>query len=181
MVLPVVIAAGLTAAPAIAGLFVKQKKSQAERELEANLAQARDLANLLLNPNDPRYKTMLDTERENIRTGYLAPLRDLVEANRRQALLGRQQIFDPERRDESMFTGFNKAAQQASQEANQSVLDRIKQSISGLQGTNVGYQSLATMQNDRNAQKRQNILAALSAGSKLGSSLGGLGQLPSQS
>jgi len=144
------------------------KKSGAEKTSQALLNQANDLTNLMLNPNDPRFKNMLQAETQNVRGGYLQNLRDMIEANRRQALMGRQQIFDPERRDEGMFSAVNKAGMQAQQEARGNLLNRINQSISQLQNQSQANLGLAGMANQRNDQQRQSILALLNSGVKAG-------------
>jgi hypothetical protein len=167
MALPLAALAAVQAAPAIIGMFQKTKKSPQERMMESNLTQATDLSNLMMNPNDPRYKSLVENESQGIQQNFLSTLRDLIEANRRQALMGRQQIFDPERRDESMFSAITKGKQQAHQQANDNVLNRIRQSIMGLYSAQGGLGKLADIENQRRAGRRQDVLGGLSAGSKL--------------
>lgn len=157
-------AGALAAVPGIAGLFLQSNNTAPERQLQGNMNQIGNLSNLMTNPDDPRYKAMLGAETQGIQQNFLSSLRDLVETNRRQALMGRQQIFDPERRDESMFSGIVQAKQQAQQQANQNVLQRINASIQGLNSSSAGLGALAKMQNTRNNNRRQTQLAALGAG-----------------
>lgn len=166
MPLPIAVQAGITAAPAIIGLFQKTKKTPQERAAEGSMAQAQDLINLSMNPNDPRFKTMLENESFGIRQGFLQQLRDTIEANRRQALMGRQQFFDPERRDESMFSAVNQAGQQAQIQARSNVLNNINNTIQKLQNQSTGYGNLAKFEADRRNQKRQTMLGGLSAAGK---------------
>lgn len=145
------------------------KKASQEYDAQNALGQANDLINLSMNPNDPRYQAMVNNQSQGIRQGFLQQLRDTVEANRRQALMGRQQFFDPERRDETMFSAVNKAGQQAQIQARGDVLNNINGAIQRLQGQSSGYLGLADRQNARNEQNRQAMLAMLGAGAQLGS------------
>jgi hypothetical protein len=162
MPLPLVIGAALAAAPGIIGMFQKTKKTPQEREAEALAAQARDYTNLMMNPDDPRYKAMVTQEQQGLKQNYLGNLRDVIEANRRQAIMGRQQFFDPERRDESMFSGVLDAQNQAQNQAGLNVLQRLQQSISGLQGQQSTMLGLADLEAKRREQRRQAMLGGLS-------------------
>lgn len=149
-------------------MLFSTKKTPQEGVAEAALGQSQDLINLSMNPNDPRYKAMIDSQSQGIRQGFLQNLRDAVEANRRQALMGRQQFFDPERRDENMFAAVNRAGQESQNQARSGVINNINGAIQRLQGQNAGYLNLASLQNTRNNQARQSMLALLSAGTQLG-------------
>jgi len=150
--------------------FFSTKKTAPEYAAQDAMSRANDLINLSMNPNDPRYQAMVNQQSQGIRQGFLQNLRDITEANRRQALMGRQQFFDPERRDENMFSAVNQAGQQAQIQARQNVLDNINGAIQRLQGQQNGYYNLAGLQNSRNNQARQSMLALLGAGTQLGSS-----------
>lgn len=173
MPLPLLAAAGIAAVPGIIGLFQKNNKTPGERASEGYLNQANDYTNLSMNPGDPRYKAMVDNEKQGIQNDFLSTLRDMVEANRRQASMGRTQFFDPERRDETMFSAITKGKQQADQQANSNVLNRINMAINNLRGNSVAMGGIAKMEVDRRGQKRQQNLAGLSAGGKLMNSFGG--------
>jgi len=162
MALPLLAMAAISAAPGIAGMFMKNKKSAAERDAEADAAQARDYINLSMNPNDPRYKAMVEQETQGLNQQYLRGLRDLVEANRRQALMGRQQIFDPERQDESQFSGILQARNEAQNQAGANVLNRLNAAIGNLRGQQQSNLALAGLQTARNQAKNQKYLAGLS-------------------
>ncbi|MFV1152042.1 hypothetical protein QMK98_30390, partial [Klebsiella pneumoniae] len=95
-------------------------------------------------------------------------IRDLIEGNRRQALLGRQQYFDPERRDESVFSAVNQAGQQAQQQARSNVIDNLNNQIARLQGQFSGQMNLAQASDKRNDQMRQSIMALLGGGMQAG-------------
>lgn len=168
MALP--LTAGQNAAGAIPGIVgavysYKQagKKTPQEREAERLAAMSQDYNNMLMNPNDPRYKAMLEAETQGLRGGFLQNLRDMVEANRRQAIMGRQQFFDPERRDESMFSAVNRTGQQAQLQARGNVLDRINQAIQNLQGQQSTAMGLAGLEGARRGAKQQAVLAGLGA------------------
>jgi ferric-dicitrate binding protein FerR (iron transport regulator) len=100
----------------------------------------------------------------------------MVEANRRQASLGRTQFFDPERRDETMFSAITKGKWKADHQANTNVLNRINMAVNNLRGNSTAMLPLANMEAERREQRRQQILAGLSAGGKAASSMiGGMG------
>lgn len=150
------------------GNLLSTKRTPQENQAQSLLDQASDYTNLSMNPNDPRYQAMLSTQTQNLRQQYTRNLRDIIEANRRQALMGRQQIFDPERRDESAFSALNQAGQQAQVQANQNVIDSLNNAIARLQGQAAGYTGLAGLQNQRNEQRRQAILGLLGTGVQAG-------------
>lgn len=142
------------------------KRTAQERTAQDNLNQANDLINLSMNPNDPRYQAMVANQSQGLRAGFLQNLRDIIEGNRRQALMGRQQYFDPERRDENAFAGLNQATQNANIQANQNVLDSINSAVQRLQGQSQSYLGLAGLQNQRNQQQREAILGLINTGVK---------------
>lgn len=146
-------------------LFSTKKPAQ-EYIAQGALDKANNLIDLSMNPNDPRFKEMVNSQSQGIRQGFLQNLRDMIEANRRQALMGRQQIFDPERRDEGMFAAVNRAGQESQNQARGNVLDSINGAIQRLQGQSTQFQGLAGLQNTRNEQQRQAILGLLNTGVK---------------
>lgn len=148
--------------------FLSNKKTGAEKSAQATLGQAQGLINLLSNPNDPKFQELLAQENQSVRQGYLQNIRDLIEGNRRQALLGRQQYFDPERRDESVFSAVNQAGQQAQQQARSNVIDNLNNQIARLQGQFSGQMNLAQTSDKRNDQMRQSIMALLGGGLEAG-------------
>lgn len=176
MPLPLAAAAGLAAIPGIVGGFYNYnmagKTTAGERGLGNTIASLEDLRNLSMNPNDPRYKAMLEQETGNLRTSFLQQLNDVIEANRRQALLGRQEFFDPERRDESMFNAVSKAGREAQTQGRQNVLQRLNNAIQNLQVQQQGYGALADIQNARKQQRTNAITGGLGALGQAGTSLG---------
>lgn len=146
------------------GFLFSNKKSGAEASAGEDLGKAQGLIDLLSNPNDPRYQTLLQQEASGVRRGYLQNIRDLVEENRRQALLGRQQFFDPERRDENIFAAVNRAGQQAQSQARSNVIDNLNNQIARLQNQSQARLNMAQLADQRNNQRRQTILALLGAG-----------------
>lgn len=168
MALPIAAQAGAQMLPGVIGGIYSYKKSgkktPQERAAEAAMGQAQDLINLSLSPDDPRFKAMVEAESQGVRGGFLQNLRDMIEGNRRQALMGRQQFFDPERRDQTMFSAVDKAGRDAQLHARSNVLERINGAIQRLQGQQSGYMKLADMEAGRRDQKRQAILGGLSAG-----------------
>ena len=164
MALPLAAMAAISAAPGIIGMFQKINKTPQERAAEGYLNQSNDYINMSMNPADPRYKAMVDVEKQGIHNDFLTSLRDMIEANRRQRTLGRTEIFDPERRDESMFSAITKNKQQADGQANSNVLNRINMAIGNLRGNSNAMLGLAEMEGNRREQKRQRNLAGLSAG-----------------
>jgi hypothetical protein len=166
MALPLAATAALSAAPGIIGMFQKINKTPQERAAEGYLNQSNDYINMSMNPDDPRYKAMVGVEKQGIQNDFLSSLRDMIEANRRQRTLGRTEIFDPERKDESMFSAITKNKQQADQQANVNVLNRINASIANLRGNSNAMLGIAEMEQGRRDQKRQRNLAGLGAASQ---------------
>jgi hypothetical protein len=155
------------AAPAVgAGIYSFMqagKKTPAEKIMQSTLGEQNRLYNLLTDPNNPEYQAMLESETNNVRGGFLQQLRDLVEQNRRQALMGRQEIFDPERRDESMFTVVNRTGKEAQTQAKSNLLDRINRAMNALNVRQQGLLGLANLQQGRNKQKTDAITSGASA------------------
>lgn len=166
MALPLAGMAALSAAPGVIGGIYSynqaKRLSPAERDAAASISQMQDYNRMLLNPNDPRYKALVEAETESVRGGFLQNLRDLIEANRRQAVMGRQEIFDPERRDESMFRGLLDASRQAQIQGRSNATNRIVQALQGLQNIQQSQLGLASLQQARQNQKNQAILGGLS-------------------
>lgn len=153
--------------------FLSNKKSGAEKSAMETLGKTQGLINLLSNPNDPQFQQLLSQENQSVRQGYLRNIRDLIEGNRRQALMGRQQYFDPERRDESVFSAVNQAGQQAQNQARSNVIDNLNNQIAKLQGQFTGQMNLAQASDQRNNQMRQSIMALLSGGLQAGKMFAG--------
>ena len=153
----------------------KRLKTPQEREAERLAGLTSQYNEMLMNPNDPRFKEMVESESQGIRGGFLQNLRDAIEANRRQAIMGRQQIFDPERRDENIFSQVDKSGRTAQLQARSNVIDRINQAIKNLQAQQSTYTNLAQLERDRRGQKTQAILGGLGAINKSFQNMGNMG------
>lgn len=167
-------AAALPAVTGAAGGFLAYnragKMTPQEREAQRLGGMAQDYLELSMNPNDPRFKAMVEAESGGIRSGFLQQVRDLVEANRRQAVMGRTQFFDPERRDANAFSAINKAGQQAQLQARGSVFDRINNAINSLHSQQQNQLQMAGLESTRRQAQTQAILGGLDAFGKVGTS-----------
>lgn len=159
------LSAGFNAASAgigIMGLLRGNKPSAAEREIAQRQSNIDELTRALQDPNHPYNKYLQEQEAQLMRDDQQTYLRDLVNANQRQAIMGRQTLFDPERRDEALNKYVTRGAQQIAPQSRLNANNRILQAIQQTSGSMGGLQSLATMQGNRATQNRQMTSQGLS-------------------
>lgn len=162
-----------SAAAGIAGLFRSNKPSGAEKEMMQRQANIDELGRALQDPNHPYNKYLVEQESQLRRGDMQTYLRDLMNANQRASLMGRQTAFDPERRDEAINQYMARGAQEIGPQARLSANSRILQAIQQTSGSMAGLNTLATLSNQRTAQKRQDTSAGFSGANKILQAIGG--------
>lgn len=162
------IGSGLNAASAgigIMGLLKGNKPSAAERQMAQRQADIDELSRALQDPNHPYNKYLQDQESQLMRNDQQTYLRDLINANQRQAIMGRQTLFDPERQDEALNRYVTRGAQRIAPQARLNANNRILRAIQQTSGSMAGLNSLATMQNNlnqNNSKRRSDAFSAIS-------------------
>lgn len=162
------LSSGFNAASAglgIMGLLRGNKPSAAERDIMQRQSNIDELTRALQDPNHPYNKYLQDQEAQLMRNDQQSYLRDLVNANQRQVIMGRQTLFDPERQDEALNKYVTRGAQQIAPQARLNANNRILQAIQQTSGSMGGLQSLATMQNNQiqnNSKRRSDAFSAMS-------------------
>lgn len=165
---------GLASAGAgIAGLFRSNKPSGAEKQMMQRQANIDELNRALQDPNHAYNKYLVEQETQLRRDDTQTYLRDLMNANQRASLMGRQTVFDPERRDEAINQYLSRSSQEVGPQARLSANNRILQAIQQNSGSMAGLNNLATLSNQRTAQKRQDTSAGFSGINKILQAVGG--------
>lgn len=152
----------------------KNKPTDAERALQARQSQITGLTNSL-NPDDPYNKYLVDQNANLQRMDMQRYLRDLMNANQRAALMGRQQIFDPERRDEAFSRYVTAGSQQIEPRARQNAQSQILTAINAANSGMGGLSTLASLQQNREDQNRQRFFSGVQGLNDLFSSGGNRG------
>lgn len=132
----------------------------AEQEQAQALSNAQRLLKSYLNPNDVITRNLAANEGQLIRQDYTRALSDLIRADRRQRLLGRQSFFNPERRDESISKFVTMQAQRAEPAARNAALDRILGAAQGQSNMAGRYGTMVRPQYDRMLAERQRLPGA---------------------
>jgi hypothetical protein len=107
-------------AAGIAGLFGAGDGSLhgwQERGLKGGTKRLGQIAEMLQNPNDPRFLEAVDAEEANVRSGVQSGIRELMVADQRARARGLSGLLEPERRDEGIASATATAFEQARQEA----------------------------------------------------------------
>jgi hypothetical protein len=77
-------------------------------------------------PNNSYVKSMEDAEFKNLREGVLSDINEKVLADRREGLMGRSPVFfDPERRDENIYSQITRGTPALQQMARSNAVSRI--------------------------------------------------------
>lgn len=160
-------------AAGLMGLFSGNKPGAAERQMMQRQSNIDELTRALEDPNHPYNKYLVEQESQLARGDMQTYLRDLMNANRRAALLGRQTAFDPERRDEAFNQYVTRGSQKIAPTARLNANNRIMQSIKNLNGSMGGLNNLATLQGNRSSQRRKDMAAGFSGINKILQAVGG--------
>ena len=111
----------------------------AERAQSQALADRDRLLKAMLNPNDNIMKNVTAGENQALNASTQQQLSNLLSANRKQQLMGRQTYFNPERQDESISTFLTNASDSNANTARSNALNRILGAANGYQGQASGY------------------------------------------
>lgn len=172
--LPLIVS-GLQAASALSAANNVAKGAQqtpAERAQLQSMANQSRLLKAYLNPEDPVYQNIVAGENKQLNSHTQQVISNLLAANRKAQLMGRQTFFNPERQDESINQFMNKAIDTNANAARSNALQRILQAASGY-GSNAGaYGNM--IPNQQNAQTINNnrTPALLGAGANFLSQFG---------
>lgn len=164
----------LTLVPTVASLYSAYKSSQ---PTAAEQAQAQALANQQYyqqqeaDPNSTLMQGYTNANKDMLDRQFAGTINDLVNANRRQTLLGRQPLFDPERGDQQILRAQNLGFQQNADIARQQAGQTIAGLASGSGSLASGYGN--TVANAQKRQTQQNYLPVneANAGTSILSSL----------
>jgi hypothetical protein len=106
-----------------------QKQAQAMAQptrAERNMAMVSKAA---LDPSSPMYRRLVEQGAGERQRGFLGNLEDMVRRNRRLGVMGRQQLFDPERIDEQMYRGAFKNIDRSREAARKDTLGRLQKAF----------------------------------------------------
>lgn len=101
----------------------------------ANLQNLNKTTQAIANPNDPRYKQLVEEETKARRGDFLRTLKTTMEQDRRSRAMGRGSMMGAERQDEALYNTVNRMnepMQEAGRLAAQNRLDRTYNAQAGL-------------------------------------------------
>lgn len=155
------ITAGLQAASA---LSAAKNTAKGYQQTPAEFAQLQSMVNrdrllkAMLNPDDIIMKNLTAGENQSLNASTQQQLSNLLAANRKAQLMGRQTYFNPERTDESISQFLTKSADSNANTARSNALKRIMDAASGYTGSATGYGGM--IQNQQAAQNMNNNRAS---------------------
>jgi len=161
---------GLSALSAMRDTAEGQQQTPAESMQLQAMANKERLLKALLNPDDPILKNLTASESQQTNNSIQQQLSNLLSANRRAQLMGRQTYFNPERQDEAISTFLNRAADTTANTARSNALKRIMEVANQYGSSASGYGGMVANQVNRqlaNTGRTSSILG--SAGDSLGS------------
>jgi hypothetical protein len=88
-----------------------------ERGLKGAILRNTAIAEMLQDPNDPRFQALAAEEESGIRSGFQSGIRELLTANNRARARGLAGILNPERQDEGISSATATAFEMARNEA----------------------------------------------------------------
>lgn len=133
--------------PTAVQFYTANRKTPAERQQEALLAQQRDIMNQAYDQNSPLMQQQIAIEQANANRGVARTIEEMTRIQRRNMMMGRNPLIDNERADEFFNryqqTGAQAAAENAPNVARQRIID-MANSRGSMAGTLSG-----TAQNQR--------------------------------
>lgn len=139
-------------------------QTQAERAQLQAMANRDRLLQAYTNPDDVITQNMMAQEEKQLNASIQQQLSNLLSANRRAQLMGRQTYFNPERQDESISTFLSDKADENYNTARSNALQRILQAAQSYGGSATGYGDMVQNQQARNVAKAQSGPALMGAG-----------------
>ncbi len=149
-------------------LSALQNVNKGQRQTQAEVAQLQAMANrdrllkAMLNPDDPIMKNLAAGENQQLNSSTQQALSNLLSANRKQQLMGRQTYFNPERQDEAISTFLSDQAGINANTARSNALKRIMDASNGYSNSASNYGGM--VQNQQNAQNINNAKRSIMFG-----------------
>lgn len=165
---------GMSALSGMANTARGYQQTQAERAQLQAMANQERLLKAYLDPNDPIMKNMSAAESRMINEDQQQGLSNLLAANRKAQLMGRQAFFNPERQDEAVSQWLNKGVANNANIARSNALQRIMQAVTGYGGSASGYGGMIPNQQQAQAMDRSRGAKLFDMGAR---ALGGGGSL----
>lgn len=144
----------------MSALSSMQNVNKGQQQTPAETAQLQAMANrdrllkAMLNPDDTIMKNLTAGENQQLNSSTQQQLSNLLSANRRAQLMGRQTYFNPERQDESISQFLSKSADSNYNTARSNALKRIMDAAGGYSSSASGYGGMVA--NQQNAQNVNN-------------------------
>lgn len=142
----------VTGLQAMSALSAAKNVGKGVQQTPADIAQLQALANrerlikAITDPNDVLLKNITAGEQQALNASTQQQLSNLLAANRKAQLLGRQTYFNPERKDESISKFLSDAATTNANTARSNALERIMEAAGGYTGQASGYGGIAPRQ-----------------------------------
>lgn len=114
-----------------------------------------------LDPTNPLFKDLASAEESLLNNDYLRNLKQLVTTNRRSGRMGRGQILDPERRDESIASTVLSNAQTNSLQSRIMAQQKLKDYATSMLSTASQYGTASGLENTRRTAYRDDLLQRL--------------------
>lgn len=177
------ISAGLSAASA---LSAAKNTARGYQPTQAETAQLQAMANrerllkAMLNPDDVVMKNITAGENQALNASTQQQLSNLLAANRKAQLMGRQTYFNPERTDESISQFLTKSADANANTARSNALKRIMDAATGYSGSASSYGGMIPNQQAAQATNNNRAPTLFAAGAdalKSGGSLSNIFQM----
>ncbi len=156
---------------------------------QAETAQLQDMANrdrllkAMTDPNDSILKNITAGENQYLNSNTQQQLSNLLAANRKAQLMGRQTYFNPERQDESISQFLTKSADNNANTARSNALQRILQAANGYSSSASGYGGMVQNQQaaqNMNREKQSTLFGMGTNATQPGGSLSNIFQMLSQ-
>lgn len=130
MALSAILKEGLRFVPAVVQAFTSNRKTSAERRQQELLNQQLDLQRQAFDPSSPLYQQQLAIEGANSQRNIARMVEEVTRNQRRNVMMGRNPLFDPERSDEILNRFQNteaaNAAAMAPERARANILDMAR-------------------------------------------------------
>jgi len=136
---------------------------QGSAELMEGSRRAREISDILSNPNDPRFLQLVDQEEGRIRGDFASSLKQLRIANQRATARGGAPMLNPERRDETMARATAWGMEEARNRARENARAYLMASAQANQMSMGGFAQSAGIDGGLNSLNRMNRANAMQA------------------
>ena len=163
------------AAPLIGGLKSRPKEAPAVAQLGADTQQANQMAAAAVNPNDPMFKNLLRLEEEKGRVDIARAVNEhLRQRKNMMHRLGANRyssLFNPEREDENVSRAIAQEGAASGERARATTRDTLLAGAGRLQGGLPATASLAQLQGQQDAARRQSTANIYNTVGQIGGNL----------